>query len=248
MLSDKHKVTVLIPVGPRFRFDWLQEAVNSVLAQTYPVDEILIVDDGAGINDQLMHKLFGNIKLDKKLPCDARGKWRWHQFALNISCWHSPTNIGFSQAFNCGVALAENELIMYLASDDTLAQTATADCLEAYEANNQKDAWYALTYSDAGRVDDTPINACMLTRNLFNYLGMYPPAAFAGPDAALLSIMMVHLPDRIIRVAQGKVNYFIKQHSEQETKVTAQRFSTEMTSIRNILTRDFKPREGVVLK
>lgn len=250
MLNNKHGVTVLIPVGPRFRLDWLQEAVNSVLVQTYPVDEILIVDDGAGVSDQLMHEMFSN--LDWK-GVDKTGSHCWlawidERRSIGIVCWHSPANIGFAQAFNCGVALSSNELIMYLASDDMLGPDAVQDCIEDYEANNEKDAWYALTYSDAGRVDDTPINAAMITRGLWNYLGGYPPAAFAGPDAAALSILMIHAPDRIIRVAQGKVNYTIRQHPEQETKVIAQRFSTEMTSIRNILTRDFKPREGVVLK
>jgi len=49
-------------------------------------------------------------------------------------------------------------------------------------------------------------------------LGGLSPAAFAGPDALVLSILMVHAPDRIIRVAPGKVNYHIREHPEQDTK------------------------------
>jgi hypothetical protein len=165
-----------------------------------------------------------------------------------ISLWKSPFPNGFVVAFNSGVALANNDLIIYLAADDMLESDAVKDCVDAWEENNQKDAWYALTYNDAGNISDIPINAACITRSLFQWLGAYPPAAFAGPDAALLSILMVHAPDRIIKVKPGKVNYTIRHHPFQETKVTAQRFSSEMTSIRNTLTRDFKPVEGVVLK
>lgn len=245
MLSAK--VTVLIPVGPKFRVEWLREAVESVLSQTETPHEIYIVDDGAGITDQVIHDVFDEIRW-----AGGNGRYESYWFIdrikTHVRLYHSPANIGFSQAFNCGVALAENDLIIYLAADDKLEPDAIKDCVEAWEENNQKDAWYALTYSDAGRIDDTPINAAMITRGLWDWLGGYPPAAFAGPDAALLSILMYWNSDRIIKVNPGKVNYFIKKHDFQETKVTAQRFSEEMTTIRTKLTLDFKPRNGIVLK
>jgi glycosyltransferase involved in cell wall biosynthesis len=166
-----------------------------------------------------------------------------------IKVWRTPWNIGFSQAFNCGVGLADNDLIIYLAADDTLGPECVADCIETWNANGQKDAWYALTYeSPSGGVCSIPINAAMITRNLWKAARGFPPAAFAGPDAAALSCLMIHAPDRIIKVKPGKVNYHIREHPSQETKITAQPYSDEMTSIRNKLTANFKFDPEVILR
>lgn len=248
-------VTVLIPVGPRFRFDWLQEAVNSVLAQTYPVDEILLVDDKAELTDQDIHELFdSSVKLRWNNWRDSYKdscKIMWYtENGISVSIWRSPANIGFAQAFNCGMALASNDLVLYLAADDALAPTAVADCLEAYEANNEKDAWYSLTYQSDEGVSDIPINAAMITRNLWKWMKGYPPSAFAGPDAVLLSCLLAYAPDRIVKVASGKINYRIKMHPNQETKKQFGFFAASgiMEVIRNMETQRFVPDGGVTLK
>ena len=93
-----------------------------------------------------------------------------------------------------------------------------------------------------------PINAAMITRNLWKWANGFPPSAFAGPDALFLSRLMIHAPDRIIKVAEGKPNYWIRQHANQETGRQASFFLTEMDSIRNKETERFVPNTEVVLK
>ena len=58
-------------------------------------------------------------------------------------------------------------MIIYLASDDKLMPTAVEDCLKTWEENNQKDAWYAMSYWYAMKILILfLITAAMITRNL----------------------------------------------------------------------------------
>lgn len=262
-------VTVLIPVGPQPEYlQWLPEAINSVLEQTVPVDEILLIDDGdnfhytGGWEPWLFPEIAVLIGDLLELPMFVRhagmpslytGKVSYgiyhYEPDITISCWKTPWNIGFAQAFNCGVGLADNDLIVYLAADDMLYPTAVEDCLATWEANDQKDAWYAMSYRlQDGTEGNIPINAAMITRNLWKWAGGFPPSAFAGPDALFLSRLMVHAPDRIIKVAEGKPNYWIRQHANQETGRQASFFLEEMGSIRNKETERFVPNAEIVLR
>lgn len=238
------KVTVLIPCGGKyFNPDWLVEAVESVLNQTMPADEILIVDDGINLD---VESLFNVRWIDYTLR-HAAG-WVFDHYLTQMLVWKTPWNLGFSSAFNCGIGEASHELIMYLASDDKLMPTAIEECQKAYHANHQKDAWYAMTLEIKEGIQTIPCNAAMITRQLFKWMGGIPPAAFVGPDAALLSILYKHAPDRIIWVKDGTPLYWVRDHPGQETKVHTWRYAEEMTSIRNKLTEDFKPQEGIVLR
>ncbi len=242
-------LTVLIPIGPKPIYtELLPRAIESVLNQTRLPDEILIVADGEPINRQLFVDL-GFIHSAE----DYGNKVSFYsnEKGIKLNIWCSPWNIGFSQAFNCGVGLADNDLILYLAADDMLAPTAVEDCIQTWEENNHKDAWYALTHESltTGEQGNIPNNAAMITRNLWKWLGGYPPSAFAGPDAILLSILMVHASDRIIKVAEGKINYYYQEHADQETK---RQFSFYVASgimdvIRNKETERFVPNKEIQL-
>lgn len=191
-----NNVTVLIPIGPNPIYQtWLPEAIESVLRQTILPDEILVVADGFDLN--ISHYLYDHTFIADRYNTYNKTSFYKEKDSPVISYWRSPWNIGFSQAFNCGVGLSDNDLIIYLAADDTLSPECVADCLETWEVYNHKDAWYALTYeSPSGGVCSIPINAAMITRNLWKAMRGFPPAAFAGPDAALLSCLMVHGPDK----------------------------------------------------
>jgi len=252
-----NQVTVLIPVGKGPYKSWLPEAIDSAINQSVPPGEILLVDDAAGITDQDMHNWFGKypepLRFHSGYLVFNKLVWWWEgappEREIWISLWRLPHKIGFSQAFNCGMEVAIFDNIMYLAADDILGVDAIKDSLAAWETNHEKDGWYSLTYeSPSGGICDIPINAAMITRNLWRWMGGYPPEAFAGPDALALSRLMVHAPDRIIKVAPGKVNYHIREHPQQETKTVAQPYSEEMTSIRNKATAAFKPNVEFMLK
>ena len=86
----------------------LLRAINSVLAQTTPVDEIIVVDDGS---DDKTYDLLVKSEL-----LDIRGQ------LPNIRYLYQE-NKGVSAARNLGIKEAENEYIALLDSDDAWAET-----------------------------------------------------------------------------------------------------------------------------
>jgi glycosyltransferase involved in cell wall biosynthesis len=236
------KVTVLIPVGPNYNKGWLKEAFDSVLQQSYAVNEILLIDDGANLSntDDFGYPFTPGSHL-KNTP--YRGIGEWHNEELNIDyyIYFNPCNLGFTASFNIGMALAHNNLVVYLAADDRLMPTAIERAVQTYLENNRKDAWYAFAYETSkGNSSSIPCNAAMITKNLWEMIGGYPPAAFVGPDAAILSCLMAHASDRIIRVDEGIPLYWIREHEDQETKTHTWEYVDEMNSIRNKLTAKFR--------
>lgn len=86
----------------------LLRAINSILAQTTPVDEIIVVDDGS---DDKTYDLLVKSEL-----LDMRGQ------LPNIRYLYQE-NKGVSAARNLGIKEAENEYIALLDSDDAWAET-----------------------------------------------------------------------------------------------------------------------------
>ena len=86
----------------------LLRAINSVLAQTTPVDEIIVVDDGS---DDKTYDLLVKSEL-----LEMRGQ------LPNIRYLYQE-NKGVSAARNLGIKEAENEYIALLDSDDAWAET-----------------------------------------------------------------------------------------------------------------------------
>jgi glycosyltransferase involved in cell wall biosynthesis len=245
-------VTILIPVGPQPAYlQWLPEAIESVMQQTQLPSEILLISDGADISLEFIRGIVSKyahaIEMfnDRFTLCPLNA----HQMMV-FRLWKTPWNIGFAQAFNCGVGLAEFNNIVYLASDDRLMPTAIEDCLQTWHDNNEKDAWYALSYQVGSDVYTIPNNAAMITRALWGWLKGYPPSAFAGPDALALSRLMITAPDRIIKVKEKKANYWVREHPYQDTKRQFSFFAASgiMEVIRDMETRRFEPDTSVVLK
>lgn len=93
MISIQKSVSVIIPVFNRVKL--ITRSINSVMYQTYPVDEIIIIDDGS--NDgtyDLIRKTFPQVILI-------------HQ-----------ENKGVSSARNVGIKKAKSTWIAFLDSDD----------------------------------------------------------------------------------------------------------------------------------
>jgi hypothetical protein len=88
------KVSVIIPTYDRPAF--LRQAIASVLAQTYPDFEILVVDDGS----------IGDTRSVVEEMSDPRIRYTWQE------------NAGRSAARNRGLALARGEFIAFLDDDD----------------------------------------------------------------------------------------------------------------------------------
>jgi len=85
-------VSVVIPTYNRYTL--LKRAINSLLTQTHPVDEIIVVDDGSTDNTKDIKKDFPEI------------------------IYIYQKNSGVSAARNVGIKRAKNEWIAFLDSDD----------------------------------------------------------------------------------------------------------------------------------
>jgi len=110
------KISLVIPSYNRYEF--LKRAIASVVAQSYPVAEIIVVDDGSSDQTAQIQKDFPSIK------------------------YIYQKNSGVSSARNSGINAATNEWIAFLDSDDewhkdklqeqTLFHTQNRDILVSY--------------------------------------------------------------------------------------------------------------------
>lgn len=233
-------ITVAIPVGP-FSTDqqWLEECLTSVRAQTRKADEILLVDDMAG------------LPLDGAFPL-GDGSWQVDK-GLLAPCriWRTSWRVGVADAFNFGVALARSELVFMLGADDTLHPECLERCLDAYEkdAPDVRDLTYyfvGVQYLDDREVDKqfVPCNAAMVTKSLWQRCGGFASETGSGaPDAALISVMMIH-PEagRFTGVGEGMCLYNYRPHADTDTAKRAA-WQNIILETRNVLTRDWKQPE-----
>lgn len=219
------KITVAIPVGPEpHHQQYLGECLDSVRQQTLPPAEVLIIDDMAG------------------LPA---GLDRTNGYSMRT--YRSPWHLGVAQAFNFGVALAENDAVFMLGADDRLFPQCLERCAAAYEARGGADLWYSVgvQYSD-GRPDQyAPCNAAMVTKAFWRKTGGFAPETGSGaPDAAMLSALMVHDSQAIVSVDRDRPLYWYRVH---EMTDTAQRgpWQGVILQTRDLLTaRWHQPRWG----
>lgn len=106
------------------RWEQLQEAVKSVVEQTLPTWELLVIDDGS--NDQTKH---------------------WKPSDNKIKVLHLNQNQGPGAARNYGIKQATNDWICFLDSDDQWLQNKLEHCKEFIENNDYKifqsqDIWF----------------------------------------------------------------------------------------------------------
>lgn len=92
-MTNTNRISAIIPVYNSARY--LAEAIESVLAQTHPADEVIVVDDGSTDDSAKIVERF--------LPAVQ---------------YHWQKNSGPSVARNQGVALAHGEYLAFLDADD----------------------------------------------------------------------------------------------------------------------------------
>jgi len=203
------RITVTIPVGPEAHHqEWLGDCLESVVKQTRLPDEVLIIDDMAGLP----------AGLDHTRPFPTR-------------IWHSPWLLGPAHAFNFGVALAENDLVFMLGADDLLAPSCIESCLAQYETNGRQDAYYycPFTYgirgvaeqADEDRLSKDISNIAMVTKGLWRKTGGFPIVAALGPcdyimGAVLKKSGFLHVP---VRPLQGHSLYWFRIHEQNQTRI-----------------------------
>lgn len=103
-------ITVAVPTHNRPRL--LREALTSIMAQTHPEWEVVVVDDGSAppVLESTLRELLGE------------------RFIL---VRHDQAQ-GIAAAKNAGVAAARGEVVLHLDDDDLLAPTALAQIAAAY--------------------------------------------------------------------------------------------------------------------
>lgn len=216
-------VTVMVPVGPYpYHKRWLGECLESVLAQTLPASEILLIDDMADLS-----------VLDADHP--------------EYTVWQAPWRLGDVGAFNCGVALARNDFVFMLSCDDTLEPDCLKLCVAEYEKMEERDGYYWVGnhYMDGQPDQALPFSAAMVTKGLWRECGGFPvETTGCGGDAALVSILLTHFPRRLVKVAGGKPLYNCRVHTESQTANLGPWMGV-MGTVRSLVTEQWKqPRWG----
>src|SRR5215210_2002411 len=97
---------------------FLEEAIASIVAQTYELWELLIVDDGSTDRGSLIAERWTEL----------------HPHRIKLLAHPGRANRGMSASRNLGVAHARGEYVTFLDSDDVLAPTALAVLSEALDA------------------------------------------------------------------------------------------------------------------
>jgi hypothetical protein len=207
-------VSVLMPTHAHAHF--IARAIESVLAQTLPLWELIIVDDGS--------------------PDDTGASVRPYLNDTRIRYERLTRNVGLGAALNCAMDLAHGALIAYLPSDDIFyAQHLQSlhDCLaghpQAVLAYSGVRHHYNLTAQ--GRVDGHPLQLVqvmhrrtterwverdeLVTDDLGRMLWerLAPPERFVGTGA--VTCEWVDHPDqlhKLLREPQGGINRYRQRY------------------------------------
>lgn len=131
-------VSVIIPVFNAEQY--IQQCINSVIAQDYPNLEILIIDDGSADN---------SYALCRKICAEESQKQ--HTQSISISVFHQE-NRGVSSARNFGIEKSTGELITFVDADDIIDKCHISKLTAALGRQNDcAVSGYSLDY--AGRTD-----------------------------------------------------------------------------------------------
>jgi glycosyltransferase involved in cell wall biosynthesis len=236
-------ITVVIPVGPDPIYrKYLNEAILSVRAQTHMPDEILLIDDQAGLDYKTLPEIFAPWDIGRDHPeppsmecytLDSPGR----QLALRV--WQTPWLSGVAHSFNFGVALAANDLVFMMGSDDRLEPHCLEDCVAAYEASGKRPGyyWVDVQYSD-GPQQALACNAAMVHKAMWRSSGGFPVESAVGPcDTMLLSILLAH-PEAgtLIHVKSATPPYWYRRHDQTYSRIRGSKFGGVHGPIRSKVT------------
>lgn len=111
MLKSANKVSVIVPVYNTSKY--LAECVESILTQTYPNLEILLINDGSTDNSRSICSNFA--KIDSRI------------------LYIDNTNQGVSKTRNCGIKASSGEYIIFVDSDDVVENNLVEILVNAAE-------------------------------------------------------------------------------------------------------------------
>ncbi|MBN1479096.1 glycosyltransferase [candidate division KSB1 bacterium] len=217
------QVSVIIPTYNRA--DLVCQAVDSVLRQKTPADEIIVVDDGSTDNTRAQLGLYGDaIKIVAK------------------------TNGGISSARNVGIRAARFEWIAFLDSDDLWKRSKLARQKEELAAH----PGYKICYTDeewrkngqwmnqkkihtkyGGLIYEQCLPLCIISpssviihRELFEQIGDFDESLPACEDYDLWLRLSYHtpilyIPEKLIIKRHGDWEQLSQQHSLDKYRILA---------------------------
>ena len=224
-------ISVVVPIGPNPVYrQYIHECIDSIAAQTFRPTEVVIVDDQANLTADELKAITYRLSLK----------------GINVTLYKTLWLSGVAHAFNFGVALAHNELIFMLGSDDTLRPWCLQDCFNTFQSVHDPRGYYHVDvqYSDTGVVQDLPCHAAMITKRLWHLNGGFPvESALGAPDTMLISIMLgaKGKAGNLRHVISEKPPYLYRQHEQTDTASRGSRFHGPMYEVRNILTANWEP-------
>ncbi len=211
-------ITVTIPVGPDPAYlDYLPECVASIVAQTRRPDEVLIIDDQAHL-----HQRGHATRAAERVPLggvnESDAMW-WEDIRWRL--WETPWLSGVAHSFNFGVALALNDLVIQLGSDDVLKPWAIEDCLATWERFQNPLGYYWMDVEKStGETQALPCHAAMVHKDLWRKTGGWPVhSAVGAPDHIFISMMMAQkgAAGDLIQVRSAKPPYWYRVHDHTWT-------------------------------
>lgn len=134
MVQVKLSVSIVVPVYSVSPY--IERCIKSVIAQTYPVLECIIVDD-ASPDDSI-------VKCEHLI---AR-----YDGPIRFVVLHHDHNLGLSAARNTGTDAAQGNYVFYLDSDDEL----TPDCIEVLAGPIERDPSIEMVQGNHKVFSDTP--------------------------------------------------------------------------------------------
>lgn len=166
-MSDEKFMPLVSIVVPAYNHaDYLDEAISSILEQSYPGIELIVINDGSTDNtSEILEKYPEIISINQE-------------------------NIGQANTLNKGWGLSKGEILAYLSADDFLLPDAVSKAVEYLLKHDNAVA----TYSDFNLVDSySRIIRSVITQD-FDYVNMLVkvscpigPGAFFRKDAYLIS-------------------------------------------------------------
>ena len=155
-LKSKNPLVSVIMSVYRPDLDLLEKSLSSLIGQTYPNIEIILIDDGLSESESKhLSKLLGKH--------------------VNIKYIKNSSNIGLTKSLNKGIKLAKGELIARQDADDVSNESRIEKQVKRFTINERLGllgAWYKVKLSE-NTVDYMPkgkkeaLTAMMFTRNPF---------------------------------------------------------------------------------
>lgn len=162
-MSQAPLVSIVVPAYNHARF--LRQAIESVLAQTHPNVELIVLDDGSTDDTAKILAGFGD-------------RFRWE----------SQSNMGQAATLNKGWAMANGNIVGYLSADDYLHPDAVARGLEVLRTSPST----ILVYPDFDQVDEEGRHIRSISTPEFDYMKMLVHGTCPPGPGALLSKAALH--------------------------------------------------------